>query len=71
MLDSGGMREQMIDLAEGYGVEFAQISSITTAVLRENLETGLEAVNPMDVVLYVNFVYKSQGSGPCDPCTGE
>jgi acyl-CoA synthetase (NDP forming) len=48
MLDSGGMREQMIDLAEGYGVEFAQISSITTAVLRENLETGLEAVNPMD-----------------------
>jgi len=48
MLDSGGMREQMIDLAEDHGVEFAQISAATTAVLRENLETGLEAVNPMD-----------------------
>jgi acyl-CoA synthetase (NDP forming) len=48
MLDSGGMREQMIDLAEDHGVEFAQISTATTAVLRGNLETGLEAVNPMD-----------------------
>jgi acyl-CoA synthetase (NDP forming) len=48
MLDSGGMREQMIDLAEDHGVEFAQISTATTAILRENLETGLEAVNPMD-----------------------
>ena len=48
MLDSGGMREQMIDLAAGYGVEFAEISQATVAVLREHLETGLEAVNPMD-----------------------
>jgi len=48
MLDSGGMREQMIDLAEGYGIPFAQISPLTTGVLREHLETGLEAVNPMD-----------------------
>jgi acyl-CoA synthetase (NDP forming) len=48
MLDSGGMREQMIDLAEDYGVPFAQISEQTTAVLRANLEAGLEAVNPMD-----------------------
>jgi acyl-CoA synthetase (NDP forming) len=48
MLDSGGMREQMIDLAEDHGVPFAQISPTTTKVLREHLETGLEAVNPMD-----------------------
>ena len=48
MLDSGGMREQMIDLAEDYGIPFAQISPATTQVLREHLETGLEAVNPMD-----------------------
>ncbi len=48
MLDSGGMREQMIDLAEDYGIPFAQISASTTGVLREHLETGLEAVNPMD-----------------------
>ncbi len=48
MLDSGGMREQMIDLAADHGVRFAQISAHTTQVLREHLEAGLEAVNPMD-----------------------
>jgi acyl-CoA synthetase (NDP forming) len=48
MLDSGGMREQMVDLAEHYGIPFAQISANTTAVLRQNLEAGLDAVNPMD-----------------------
>jgi len=48
MLDSGGMREQMVDLAEHYGIPFAQISAATSAVLKENLEAGLEAVNPMD-----------------------
>ena len=48
MLDSGGMREQMVDLAEHYGLRFAQISESTTQVLRANLEAGLEAINPMD-----------------------
>ena len=48
MLDSGGMREQMVDLAEHYGMRFAQISDVTTGVLRNNLEAGLEPVNPMD-----------------------
>ncbi len=48
MLDSGGMREQMIDLAQDYGLDFAQISDATTGVLRAHLETGLEAINPMD-----------------------
>ena len=48
MLDSGGMREQMVDLADEYGIRFAQISPATTAVLEANLEAGLEAVNPMD-----------------------
>lgn len=48
MLDSGGMREQMIDLAEDHGIRFAGISDATTAVLRAHLETGLDAVNPMD-----------------------
>ena len=48
MLDSGGMREQMVDLAEDYGLQFARISPATTAVLRANLEPHLEAVNPMD-----------------------
>ena len=48
MLDSGGMREQLVDLAEHYGVGFAEISRTTTAVLADNLEAGLDAVNPMD-----------------------
>jgi acyl-CoA synthetase (NDP forming) len=38
----------MVDLAEHYGVRFAEISSTTTAVLADNLEAGLDAVNPMD-----------------------
>jgi acyl-CoA synthetase (NDP forming) len=48
MLDSGGMREQMIDLAEQHGVEFARISAVTSGVLADHLEAGLDAVNPMD-----------------------
>ena len=44
MLDSGGMREQMVDLAEHYELRFAQISGATKQVLRANLEAGLEAV---------------------------
>jgi len=48
MLDSGGMREQMLDLAEVHSVRFARIAPQTTRVLREHLEAGLEAVNPMD-----------------------
>ena len=48
MLDSGGMRELMLDLADDYALPFARISERTTAVMREHLEAGLEAVNPMD-----------------------
>ena len=48
MLDSGGMRELMLDLADDYGVEFARIGAGTEAVLRAQLEPHLEAVNPMD-----------------------
>ena len=48
MLDSGGMREQMVDLAEDHGLPFAQISDDTIKILRANLEASLEAVNPMD-----------------------
>ncbi len=38
----------MIDLAEDHGIRFARITAHTTRVLREHLEVGLEAVNPMD-----------------------
>jgi acyl-CoA synthetase (NDP forming) len=60
MLDSGGMREQMIDLAEEHGVRFAQIAPQTTRVLREHLEAGLEAVNPMDGMGHLgNNIYQT------------
>ncbi len=48
MLDSGGMREQLLDLADDHGIEFAAIADETAAVLRDRLEPHLEAVNPMD-----------------------
>lgn len=48
MLDSGGMREQMIDLGADLDLPFAKISTETTQVLRDHLEPHLEPVNPMD-----------------------
>jgi len=48
ILDSGGMREQMIDLADDYGVHFADISEHTKAAMHQYLDTGLEADNPLD-----------------------
>lgn len=50
MLDSGGMRELMIDLADDYGVEFADISDGVRSVMGEHLDTGLEADNPLDAM---------------------
>ncbi|HKJ11634.1 MAG TPA: acetate--CoA ligase family protein [Ornithinimicrobium sp.] len=46
--DSGGERELLIDLADDIGVPFAQIGEETTATLAENLDHGLEPVNPLD-----------------------
>ena len=48
ILDSGGMREQMIDLADDYSLRFAEISEHSKAIMREHLDTGLEADNPLD-----------------------
>jgi acyl-CoA synthetase (NDP forming) len=50
MLDSGGMRELMIDLADDYGVEFANISDGVRSVMCKHLDTGLEADNPLDAM---------------------
>lgn len=48
VLDSGGLREQMIDLASDMGLEFAPLSRTTIDALKPCLGIGLEAVNPLD-----------------------
>ncbi len=48
IFDSGGERELMIDLAGDIGVEFGQLSQRTTQVLVDNLDHGLEPINPLD-----------------------
>jgi len=48
ILDSGGERELMVDLAADIGVPFAKIGSDTSEVLRQQLDPGLEPINPLD-----------------------
>ncbi|MGB5952623.1 MAG: CoA-binding protein, partial [Ornithinimicrobium sp.] len=48
IFDSGGERELMIDIAGDVGVEFAQVNEETTQVLVDNLDHGLEPINPLD-----------------------
>ena len=50
MLDSGGMRELMIDLADDYGLPFAEVSGDTKAFMQSHLEYGLVADNPLDAM---------------------
>jgi len=50
ILDSGGMREQMIDLADDYEVPFAAINAQTRQTMRCYLESGLEIDNPLDAM---------------------
>ena len=46
--DSGGEREQVVDLAENLNVEFAELTDATRNQLSKLLEPGLEAENPLD-----------------------
>jgi len=48
ILDSGGLREQLIDMADDMGVPLADLTPETTAKLRARLPHMLEAVNPLD-----------------------
>ena len=48
VMDSGGLREQLIDLADGMDVTFAPLTQDTVDTLRRTLAHGLEAVNPLD-----------------------
>lgn len=48
LLDSGGQRSLLVDLAAAEGIEFAPIGDATKARLDEVLEPGLDATNPLD-----------------------
>jgi acyl-CoA synthetase (NDP forming) len=48
VLDSGGQRAHMVDLAETVGVDFAAIDAATEARLAAVLEPGLDPINPLD-----------------------
>jgi len=48
VLDSGGERELIVDVASDEGVPFADISQATKSVLEANLDTGLTPENPVD-----------------------
>jgi acyl-CoA synthetase (NDP forming) len=47
--DSGGSRGLAIDTAHAYGMRYAEIADDTVSVLADNLEYGLEPVNPVDL----------------------
>ncbi|MFP6740602.1 MAG: acetate--CoA ligase family protein [Alphaproteobacteria bacterium] len=48
ILDSGGERSLLADLADDLHVPFAKINQATTKVLADNLVFGLDPVNPCD-----------------------
>ena len=48
LLDSGGLREQMVDLAGDLGLEFAPLTPDTAAALAARLESGVDVTNPLD-----------------------
>jgi acetate---CoA ligase (ADP-forming) len=48
ILDSGGERELLVDVAAEVGVPFARIGPATVQLLREQLDPGLEPINPLD-----------------------
>ena len=48
LLDSGGQRAHMVDLAEVIGVDFADLQAETEARLSAVLEPGLDPINPLD-----------------------
>ena len=48
VLDSGGLRTQMMDLADAIGVEFAPLAPETVEALSARLDYGLQPANPLD-----------------------
>lgn len=50
LLDSGGLREQMVDLASDFGVTFTRLSESSRNQLASILEYGLIPDNPVDAM---------------------
>ncbi len=50
LLDSGGMREQMVDMATDCGLEYARITQQTRSKIAGCLEHGMAADNPLDAM---------------------
>jgi acyl-CoA synthetase (NDP forming) len=48
ILDSGGERELVVDVAADIDLRFADISASTAQILRDHLDPGLEPINPLD-----------------------
>jgi acyl-CoA synthetase (NDP forming) len=48
VIDSGGERELVVDIAEDVGVRFAEIDGTTVTKLEERLFHALDPVNPLD-----------------------
>jgi acyl-CoA synthetase (NDP forming) len=48
IMDSGGERELLMDLAQEMQIKFADIGKETIQILKENLDPGLSPVNPID-----------------------
>ena len=46
--ESGGFRELVTDEAYQLGIEFAQLEDSTKSVIKQNLDPGLKAENPLD-----------------------
>ena len=57
LLDSGGLREQMMDVAHELGLEFARLTPETVERLRERIAYGLEPTNPLDAAGPLNDDY--------------
>ena len=75
VLDSGGLRQLLVDRAERLGLSFAKLSSTTLAHIAEHLPHTLEADNPLDAAGPVTDDYEAafrEGLGAImsDPDTG-
>jgi acetate---CoA ligase (ADP-forming) len=48
IMDSGGEREMLMDLADEMNIRFTDIGQETIQILKDNLDAGLEPINPLD-----------------------
>jgi len=74
ILDSGGERSMLVDLAEDQGIEFTELNPKTITKLEEILEPGPKAENPLDAYGSDKYLEETFTSGikilDADPNTG-